>query len=236
MEVDPMATKKNQETTLLAQRLQEWTTLRGVQSDPYLRQLIAALTEGKNLHIWAELNPLEYLPHPTSMLHANRSNLVRILTIIRNVLVFAPVALTWAAVGAATKGFAAYTKANGASVVNFLDFWQNGHGFLAAHWRIGSVAQLDFLIILAVIALTLYLSIYGHKFQNLRADQEIVIDQERAEIALEISHALHDKRKITAVTMNQALAGSISRLIVATKNLESAAKEINKLEKKRPRA
>ena len=231
-----MATKKMQETTILALKLEDWMSLRDVKEDPYLRQLVKALHEKRNLHIWAEMNPLEFLPHPTSVLRSRQSGLVRTLTIIRNVLVFAPVALTWAAVGAATTGFARYTKDNGTNVVNFLDFWQNGYGYLASHWKIGAVAQLDFVIILGVIGLTLYVSIAGHQAQSARIEQERIIDEERAEIAVEIAHVLHDKRKITTVNFNQAIAGSVSKLVSATKSLELAAKEINKLEKKKNRA
>ena len=227
-----MAIKKVQPTTVLAEKLEEWSRLRGVERDPYLSQLTESLKERKNLHIWAELQPLDFLPYPKSEAQNRQSDLVRILTIIRNVLVFAPVALTWAAVSAATTGFAAYTKENGASVVNFLDFWQNGYGYLADHWKIGHVAELDFILVMIVIVLTLFVSIVGHRAQSLRNQQEELIDKERSAIALEIAQVLHDKRKVTNVTMNQALAGSISRLVNATQNLESAAKEINKLQKK----
>jgi len=227
-----MAVKKVQPTTVLAEKLEDWSRLRGVERDPYLSQLIESLKERKNLHVWAELQPLDFLPYPKSDAQNSKSDLVRILTIIRNVLVFAPVALTWAAVSAATTGFAAYTKENGASVVNFLDFWQNGYGYLSDKWKIGEVARLDFILVMIVIVLTLFVSIVGHRAQQMRNDEEAVIDQERASIALEIAQVLHDKRKITTVTMNQALAGSISRLVSATHNLESAAKEINKTQKK----
>lgn len=226
-----MATKKVQATTVLAEKLERWVFLRGVKNDPYLHQLIEALHSRKNLHVWAEIQPLEFMPHPTSLIQSTQTNLVRILTIVRNVLVFAPVALTWAAVSAATTGFAAYTKENGASVVNFLDFWQNGYGYLADHWHIGEVARLDFLLVVVVIVLTLYVSLAGHKAHTARINEEIKIDQERAELALEITAVLHDKRKITTVTMNQALAGSISRLVSATHNLETAAKDIAKAQK-----
>lgn len=227
-----MAGKKVQPTTVLAEKLEEWSRLRGVERDPYLSQLTESLKERKNLHIWAELQPLDFLPYPKSEAKNRQSDLVRILTIIRNVLVFAPVALTWAAVSAATTGFAAYTKENGASVVNFLDFWQNGYGYLSDKWKIGEVARLDFILVMIVIVLTLFVSIVGHRAQQLRNEEEALIDQERATIALEIAQVLHDKRKITTVTMNQALAGSISRLVTATQNLEAAAKEINKTQKK----
>jgi hypothetical protein len=226
-----MAIKKVQPTTVLAEKLEEWSRLRGVERDPYLSQLTESLKDRKNLHVWAELQPLDFLPYPKSNLKNRQSDLVRILTVLRNVLVFAPVALTWAAVSAATTGFAAYTKDNGASVVNFLDFWQNGYGYLADHWKIGHVAELDFILVMIVIALTLFVSIVGHQAQSLRNQQETVIDQERSALAMEIAQVLHDKRKITTVTMNQALAGSISRLVNATHNLESATKEINKAQK-----
>ena len=226
-----MAIKKVQPTTVLAEKLEEWSRLRGVERDPYLSQLTESLKERKNLHIWAELQPLDFLPYPKSEAQNRQSDLVRILTSIRNVLVFAPVALTWAAVSAATTGFAAYTKENGTSVVNFLDFWQNGYGYLSDKWKIGEVARLDFILVMIVIVLTLFVSFFGHRSQQLRNQEEALIDQERSTIALEIAQVLHDKRKVTTVTMNQALAGSISRLVNATHNLESAAKEINKAQK-----
>jgi hypothetical protein len=227
-----MAIKKVQPTTVLAEKLEEWSRLRGVERDPYLSQLTESLKERKNLHIWAELQPLDFLPYPKSEAQNRQSDLVRILTIIRNVLVFAPVALTWAAVSAATTAFAAYTKENGTSVVNFLDFWQNGYGYLSDKWKIGEVARLDFILVMLVIVLTLFVSFFGHRSQQMRNQEEALIDQERSTIALEIAQVLHDKRKVTNVTMNQALAGSISRLVNATHNLESAAKEINKVQKK----
>jgi hypothetical protein len=227
-----MAGKKVQPTTVLAEKLEDWARRHRVERDPYLSQLTESLKERKNLHIWAELQPLDFLPYPKSESQNRQSDLVRILTIIRNVLVFAPVALTWAAVSAATTGFAAYTKENGASVVNFLDFWQNGYGYLSDKWKIGEVARLDFILVMIVIVLTLFVSFFGHRSQQLRNQEEALIDQERSTIALEIAQVLHDKRKVTNVTMNQALAGSISRLVNATHNLESAAKEINKVQKK----
>ena len=223
-----MASKKVLQTAALAEKLRGWMLIRNVKSDPFIKNLIESLETGKNLHIWAELNPLEYLPHPEASGHLRKQSLVRIFTIIRNVLVFAPVALTWAAVSAATNAFAKYTAENANSVANFLDFWQNGYGYLADHWKIGYVAQLDFIIIMVVIVLTLYVSFASHQVNTSRVIEEQKLDQERAALALEITLEIHDKKKITAVTMNQSLAGSISRLVTSTKSLETAAKNIAK--------
>ena len=55
-----------------------------------------------------------------------------------------------------------------------------------------------------------------------------VLIHELRGLALEITLEIHDKKKITAVTMNQSLAGSVSRLVTSTKALETAAKNIAK--------
>jgi hypothetical protein len=224
-----MASKKIQPTTLLADKLDRWIAANGVTGDPYLTQLVDALRSRRNLHIWAELNPLEYMPHASAIAGVKRNSLVRLLTILRNVLVFAPVALTWAAVAEATNAFGRYIEENQTSVTNFLDFWQNGYGYLADHWKIGHVAQLDFIIIVIVIALTVYVSIASHKLQAEKILEEKRLDEDRAAIALEIMMLLHDKKKITPLNMNQAVAGSISRLVNATRDLETAAKEVKKI-------
>ena len=223
-----MASKKNQQTNVLADRLSFWASAKGLSADPYLSLLVTALRERKNLHILAELDPMKYLPNLEPNLNSKRERILRIVTVIRNVLVFAPVALTWAAVNVATTAFSKYIKENSFAVTNFLDFWQNGYGYLADHWKIASVALLDFFIILLVIILTIYISLLSQKIQTQYLAQMKKAEDERAGIALEIMLVLHDKKKITNVTMNQALAGSISRLVNATSNLEIAAKNIAK--------
>jgi hypothetical protein len=230
-----MAIRKPQPLTGLVEKINAFTSNHRVTNDPYLDGLREAIETKKNLHIWAELDPLDYLPHPEATSHQSRSRFVRIITVIRNVLVFAPVALTWAAVGQATTGFSRYIDENGADVVNFLDFWQNGYGILDDKWKIGEVARLDFLMIMVVIVLTLYVSQAGHTAERLRDAEEAVIDRERLALALEIHSQLHDKRKITNVTMNASIAGSISRLVNATHNLEDASKVLEKASRKIPK-
>jgi hypothetical protein len=232
----PRKPRKPQAIDLLGEKISGWIAMYNLQSDPYLNDLLRAIESKRDLHIWAEMDPMDYLPHPDTNVGEAAARLVRLLTVIRNVLVFAPVALTWAAVSAATTGFSQYISDNGADVVNFLDFWQNGYGILAEEWKIGNVARLDFIIVLIVIALTLYVSQAGHKVRALKRASEDAIDRERVALAIEIRTALHDKKKITTVTMNSSLAGSIARLVNASTNLESASREIDKVARKLPRA
>lgn len=231
----PRKPRKPQAIDALATTIAQWISKYNLNNDPYLTGLLAAIEGKKDLHIWAELDPNDYLPHPDTDAGGAKERLVRLLTVVRNVLVFAPVALTWAAVGAATTGFSKYIEQNGADVVNFLDFWQNGYDILAEEWKIGNVARLDFIIVLIVIALTLYVSRAGYQVEEIQHKAEVEIDRERLALAIEIHAALHDKRKITTVTMNASLAGAISRLVGATSSLDGAAKNIEKATRKIPK-
>lgn len=231
----PRKPRKPQAIDLLATNIAQWISKYNLQNDPYLNGLLAAIEGKRDLHIWAELDPNEYLPHPETDAGGAKERLVRLLTVVRNVLVFAPVALTWAAVSAATSGFSQYIEANGADVVNFLDFWQNGYDILAEEWKIGNVARLDFILVVIVIILTLYVSRGGYQVEAIQRKAELEIDRERIALAIEIHAALHDKRKITTVTMNASLAGAISRLVAATGKLDDASKNIEKATRKLPK-
>ena len=135
---------------ILVNSLQSWATLYNVQNDPYVSGLTSAISARKNLPMWASLDPLEYLPHAHINTHKRLHFVSLILSIVRNSLVFLPVALTWFAISEATKAFALYTSDNSLSVVNFLDFWENGYGVLASRWALSNVATLDFQIILLI--------------------------------------------------------------------------------------
>jgi hypothetical protein len=217
---------KPQPNLVLADSLEAWGNKYGQSEDGYVSGLIAALRENKNLHIWATFNPVDYLPIP---LLANGSKLagwVRLLTVLRNVLVFAPVALTWIAVGEATKGFQEYIQTNTTGVANFLDFWQNGYDILPSEYRISHVAELDAILILLVIALTLVVSILGQKATKQTSGTEAFADRERASIAIEIGLFLYDKQKPSAAMVNANVAASVARLRASTIALESSSKSL----------
>jgi len=216
----------------LADQVDSWAYKYQVSRDPYTNGLSNSLREKKNLQIWAAMNPIEYLPQPEITEGIAIARWARLLTLIRNVLVFAPVALTWAAVGQATSAFSRYVDENGADVVNFLDFWENGYGYLGTEWQISQVAFLDFLIILVVIILTLIASVFGKKASELQAKFDQQIERERIGLAVEINSFLFDKQKATNVSMNASLAGAIAKLLNATDSLEDVTKNLAKTTKK----
>jgi hypothetical protein len=189
--------------------------------------LIDGLFKRKNLALLSEIDALENFPKYAKSASKRKDKLILTLTVVRNVAVFVPVALTWSAVSHATAGFAKYVEENPDTVANFLEFWQNGYGYLSPEWTIGTVANLDFLIIMVVIFLTLYISLATNKDKQKRAAIASSFNDERLSLALEVREFLHDKRRVTNVTMNQSLASAIQNLKNATYELDLTAQRIS---------
>lgn len=222
-------TKKSEEHIVLADSLNEWAEKHRVTNDPYVIRLAQSLRTRSNLSMWASLNPLEFLPNPEIHKMRAADSLVNFLSVVRNSIVFLPVALTWIAVSKATSAFSLYTSKNSIAVVNFLEFWQNGYGVLAKEWTIGRIAFLDFLLILMVIVLTLLTAYLSRRNQNLRQDAIAELDHERTALALDISAYLFTKQAVTPMTMNANMATALRQLLNATDALD---KSTNILEKK----
>jgi len=228
------ARKTDNESALLADRLEGWATTHGLLEDSYVSGLLTALRERENLPLWAEINPLEYLPQPEVSADKSITTLTRRLSILRGVLLFSPVALTWLAVGEASRGFSEYIEENPNAVVNFLEFWQNGYGYISEAATLTKIAFLDFLIILTVIALSVVVASTTRRGQRIRSEQIAKLDRERFELGLMLSHYLFDKRAITPLTMKDSLSKSIQSLANSTKALNDSAKSLQRLTKDLP--
>lgn len=230
-----MATaKKSEENTVLADSLENWAKKHQVSKDPYVIRLAQSLRTRRNLSMWASLNPMEFLPNPEIHKMRSADSLVHFLSVIRNSIVFLPVALTWIAVSKATSAFSLYTSKNSIAVVNFLEFWQNGYGVLAKEWTIGFVAFLDFLLILLVILLTLLTAYLSRRNQQTRKDAIAELDHERTALALDISDYLFTKKAVTPLTMNANLATALRQLLNATDALDKSTKVLEKKFKELP--
>jgi hypothetical protein len=221
--------KKVSKNIALADSLDAWTKEHKLTDDQYLNRLSAAIRGNKNLAMWAALDPSELLPVIESRANSATKSLNHALTIIRNVLVFFPVALTWVAVSKATTAFSLYSSKNAVAVVNFLDFWQNGYGILAKEWTIGRVAFIDFVLILFVIILTLVTALLGRRNDNLDAASERYIDNSRTGLIIDISEFLFDKQKVTTATINQTIGKSVQDLKNASAVLDASTVRVEKL-------
>ena len=219
---------------ILFNSLQSWAQQYGLLEDPYVSGLSNAVENRKNLPMWASLNPLEYLPHAPAEINKSLKQVVLIITIVRNALVFLPVALTWFAISKATSAFAVYTASNTLAVVNFLDFWENGYGVLDKKWSLSHVATLDFQIILFIIVLTIAITLLDKRIRDSHNQAVTALDEDRISLALSITSFLFDHQRVTQVSMNQSLAKSLRDLSNSTESLEKSSKELGKTVKAIP--
>jgi hypothetical protein len=227
--------KGNQPNEELIGELRLWASATRSTNDPYVKALLHSLETFEDIESIAEINPLEYLPTPEFKAGARRLKLNNILTIIRNVLVFAPVALTWLAVSKATTAFAEFTKANSDAVVNFLEFWQDGYGVLSSEWTIGHVGFLDFLIIAVVIALTLATALMTDRHQREQLTHVAKLDEKRIELGIKLHAYLYSQRKVTPDVVNASVTASVRNLQATSKAMAQASKELAKDIKKLPK-
>lgn len=224
--------KKIAENEVLRDSLSAWANKNGFSSDPYVIGLTAALDKRRNLSMWATLSPLEYLPRPEAQ--GRRSRIIKFITLVRNTLIFAPVALTWAAVGKATSAFGIYVGENSGAVVNFLEFWQNGYGVLDKNWTIGHIATLDFFLILAVIFLIVFLHFANDREREDRMKAEVGLDNERLALGISLHEFLFSKRTTDNVKMNQNLATITQDLIHTSTSLRKVTLIAEKIAKDTP--
>jgi hypothetical protein len=235
------STRKLSTHLSLAEKIITWAAENGVSEDPYIREVTEALLTRKRWPKFAVLNPFELLPHPSPAGSAGLKRISFFITLLRNVLVFVPVALTWSAVSHATTAFSIYVSRNTGSVANFLEFWQNGFHILSREWVISYIATLDFLLISIVIALTIVISFLDRRISHMENIQLAKADTDRTELGLAIVDFFFDKRTLTPLVMNQSMAQSVNRLTYSTeslakstKNLQDVTKAVLKSIKSRP--
>ena len=222
-----MANKQDFLHEEISQKLSQWASRNGVESDHIVQSLLQDFADEDNLAIWAGMDPFEYLPQPYPTVGNKFFNWAKQVANIRNVLVFIPVAITWEAVSKATEAFAKFVETNNATTVNFLEFWQNGYEVLPAFWTISHVASLDFAIILGVIVLSLvstYFNARGSKINKVEVNQ---LEAEGLEMALALKMYLYSMREIDKNNVEEGISSSVAALLSATSSLSKSAKQLS---------
>jgi methyl-accepting chemotaxis protein len=231
--VKRLTSEERNKALQIAEDLKIWSSARGVEDDPYVTQLQNDLTQGENLEFWASSNPIDLLPTPIKTEVVKLQVIARYISIVRNVLIFLPVALTWYAIGQATIAFQIYVGSTGITTANFLDFWQNGYGILADKWRIGEIAVLDFQIVMGVIVISLVAGIFQVMATSKDATLDLQYDEERSQLALQISRFLYPFRSVSSRDDIDGLLRDIKSagqsLLETSKNLNKASSSLLKL-------
>lgn len=211
---------KLEKNRILAELIERWARKYGLLRDPYVSRLLIALKENQNLSMWSTMEPMQLLPYAAPISGKKLKKLASRLAILRNALVFAPVAFTWLAVGQATSAFQKFVESNATATVNFLEFWQNGYDVLAHEWRISTVAVTDASIVFIVIILSVGTTYLNEVSRNRKEEEDSFLLEERVELALAIKEYLHAKQTVTRLTLNQGIATAIENLVEATENLQ----------------
>jgi hypothetical protein len=218
---------RDSEKNLLISRLHQWALKHSLLDDPYLVSVSRAIEKNDSLDFWSTIDPSKRLPRPTSQVGKNLILWARYLAIFRNILVFVPVAITWKAIAEATSAFSEFINNNSAAPVNFLEFWQNGYGLLDPIYRIGTVAEIDFWIIMLVIATTLISTTLQNMGRARDSKEQVVLDSERELISFEIHKFLSVPNKPSKGYTDQQLNLAMRNLARVTESIAGAAKRFD---------
>lgn len=211
---------KLEKNRILADLIEKWARKYGLSRDPYVSRILVALKDNQNLAMWSAMEPMQMLPYAVPVSGLKLQKIAARLSILRNALVFAPVAFTWLAVGQATTAFQKFVEDNATATVNFLEFWQNGYDVLSSEWRISTVAATDAGIVFIVIALSVGATYLADLANYKSQEEDSRLLEERVELALAIKEYLHTKQTVTRLTLNQGISTAIENLVEATENLQ----------------
>jgi hypothetical protein len=225
-------TRKPDGNLEVLEQLNAWARKYNLSQDSYVSALAGALENRSNLPFWSTMSATDFLPK--SVIATPRSQFIYYLTLLRNLLIFAPVAITWLAIGEASRAFAVFTESNNSNVVNFLQFWQNGYGVLAEEWTLSRVAILDASILLFIMVLIVIIANLNQRTQRQRSKLEIVADDDRMRVAIAVDSYLFEKRTVTNATLNQGLSRALQELKNTSSSLNRTAKVVEKAEKGTP--
>jgi len=222
-----MARSRKRHTHLeLLESITEWSTRHGLKEDPYVEKLSKVLSENRRYTHLASISAVEHLPYPRII--SKNSNFLFWLILIRNILIFLPVGLTWFAISQAAIAFNVFAMSNPELIVNFLTFWQDGYGVLDPKWKLSRVAILDASIMLVVVILVFITTLLSKSNNSTALQMRQRNESERKSLGLRIDEFLDTKKFIS----NLSISGEVSRMIhslrFASESLDSSSTSLNK--------
>jgi len=212
----------------LSLALSNWAQKYNLERDVYIARLSSALESGADLEHWAQYDANEMLPFPEIESGSKQSARAELIISLRNIMVFVPVAFTWAGISQATTAFSKYSTLNPTKIVNFFDFWENGYGVLNRFWTLSNIARIDFLLLSIVIAGSISIAFLQTNAKKLRSASMAGLNQERLALSLDLNSYLYRFRTPTAFVVSQNLASSIRDLRNSSNALSKVMKSSEK--------
>ena len=214
--------KKSQNASELVSELNKWVYSNKLTLNPGLRKLTEDLESQANLAMWADIEWENFIPKPMTEKSDQTWRRINLLSTFRNIVVFSPVALTWASISVATSALARYEKENPDSVTNFLQFWQQGFGYLNDFWILSNVAMLDVGLVAIIIFLTSLIGILSKKAIEDEIIEQQKIDINRSSLILSLQQYFYEFKSPTVAQINR-------NTYMATKSLNSTVKNLSNL-------
>jgi hypothetical protein len=208
--------------------MNSWAKKWEVTADPFINGLNEAVQQNNDLGMWSSLDPTQLLPEmpdQTTIFH----RVGNVLALLRNVLVFLPVAITWQAIAKATSAYVTWNGETTASdqvgvrQKNFLDFWANGYDVLDKKFTLPHIGILDFWIIIAIIVISLASSALIGRGDKANEELRQEFEGERLGIAIRIRRALHGKREASPESIATSLADALADLNQTTRDMAEVA-------------
>lgn len=194
----------------------------------YVKALVESLESGVGVHHLSRYDATETLPHPEIQAGQKQSSLSENLISMRNIMIFVPVAFTWAGISQATEAYSEYTSANPNTIVNFFDFWENGYGVLSDFWTLSSVTRIGFILLTLIIFASIGIAVLQKQINNLKGYSEKEVAKERFDLGFKINQFLFQFSSITPSEINQSALAAIRDLRATSNSISKLSKSSEK--------
>ena len=212
----------------LARAVSLWGAAHRLDDDIYVSALVTSLESGVGVQHLSRYDAIETLPHPEPQAGRRQSVLSENLISARNILVFVPVAFTWAGISQATEAYSKYTLANPNTIINFFDFWENGYGVLSDFWTLSSITRIGFILLALIILASTGIAVLQRQASTLKAQAEKEIAKERFNLGFQINQFLFQFNSITPTEINQNALSAIRDLRAASNSIAKLSRSSEK--------
>ena len=203
-----------------AAALKSWMDEEGqnIRNREILEQLHSDISANRKMNEWGSF-PLDDLLRPPMRDFATLgiAKLANFVTVLRNLLLFVPVMLTWYAIQLASSSYENLSS----SGKTFLQSWNE------IDFSLEKVAGLDALIILALITLTFVSHLLDARAEGQARSLDEKSDARFRTMMVKVGLYLHGFRQITPSALKGGLADAVNQLKAATDGMKDAAVSLN---------
>ncbi len=221
-DIEAVRRESERERLAAADALRDWVAAEKPTNEPILKRLEGDIRAGRKLNEWGAFS-LDDLLRPPAYDHSRHwaARLGSVVTLVRNVLLFAPVGLTWFAIDHAAS---AYEKSETSET--FLQVWGN------QDLSLSEVAKYDMWLIGILIALTFTAHMLESFAESVARRREDSADTRFREVMVNVGLYLHGFRQITPAALGGGLADSVNQLVIATTAMKETSERMGLITEK----